>query len=103
MAPDPGRHPGFSGFKGLQAGPVSLASVRLLGGLTMRQLLALVGVAFLIALAPCLPAAENRLGEKAASDWLYPGARVIHSGQAGAVSCVVAETADDVSKVLKHY
>jgi hypothetical protein len=41
--------------------------------------------------------------EKAAADFLYPGANVIHSGHAGAVSCVVEETVDDVSKVLKHY
>jgi hypothetical protein len=41
--------------------------------------------------------------EKAAADWIYPGAKIIHSGQGGAVSSVVQETADDVAKVLKHY
>jgi hypothetical protein len=41
--------------------------------------------------------------EKAAADWLYPGAKVIHSGHGGAVSSVVQETADDAAKVLKHY
>jgi hypothetical protein len=41
--------------------------------------------------------------ERAAADWLYPGAKVIHSGHGGVVSCVVQETANDVAKVLKHY
>jgi hypothetical protein len=41
--------------------------------------------------------------ETAAADWLYPGAKVVHSGHVGAVSCVVQETADDVARALKHY
>jgi hypothetical protein len=41
--------------------------------------------------------------EKAAADWLYPGAKVINSMQTGAVSNIVEETADDAPKVLKHY
>jgi len=63
-------------------------------------MLAVLGL--LSALAPCL-ADEKSQAEKAAADWLYPGAKVISSGQGGAVSCVVQETADDVPTVLKHY
>ena len=59
------------------------------------------------ALAPVLQAGEKSPAEKAAADWLYPGAKFvssgISSGKGGAVSCVVQETADDVPKILKHY
>jgi hypothetical protein len=41
--------------------------------------------------------------QTAAADWLYPGAKVIHSGHFGADSCVIGETADDVARILKHY
>jgi len=45
--------------------------------------------------------------EKAAADWLYPGAKVVQSSgsssEVGTVFCVVQETADDVPKILKYY
>jgi hypothetical protein len=63
----------------------------------------LVVVSLLIGLPPRSLADEKSPGEKAAADWLYPGAKVVHSGQSGSVSSVVQETADDTAKVLKHY
>ena len=66
-------------------------------------MITLAVVSLLTSLAPCLVADEKSPAERLAADWLYPGAKVIHSGQGGAVSCVVQETADDVPKNLKHY
>jgi len=69
-------------------------------------MLTVVGV--LTALAPRLLADEKKTpAEKAAADWLYPGAKVVsaapHAGPVEPVSCVVQETADDVPKILKYY
>ena len=69
----------------------------------MRQVIMLAVVGLLTGQAPRLLAGEKSLAEKAAADWLYPGAKVISAGHGGAVSCVVQETADDVPKILKHY
>jgi hypothetical protein len=71
----------------------------------MRQIIMLAVVGLLTALTPGLLAGEQEKtsAEKAAADWLYPGAKVVSSGRGGAVSCVVQETADDVPKILKHY
>lgn len=69
------------------------------------RLVIMVGVVggFLTALAPGLLAGDKSPAEKAAADWLYPDAKVKFTGKGGAVSCVVQETADDVSKILKYY
>jgi hypothetical protein len=70
----------------------------------MRSVIILAVLGFLTIPAPCLLAGEkNTAAEKAAADWVYPGAKVVSSGLGGAVSCVVQETADDVPKVLQHY
>jgi hypothetical protein len=71
----------------------------------MRPIIMLAVVGLLTALTPRLLAGEQKKtpAEKAAVDWLYPGAKVVSSELGGAVSCVVQETADDVPKILKHY
>jgi hypothetical protein len=71
----------------------------------MRPIIMLAMVGLLTALAPRLLADEKKKtpAEKAAADWLYPGAKVVSSRLGGAVSCVVQETADDVPRILKHY
>jgi hypothetical protein len=73
----------------------------------MRLVITVGVVGFLTILAAGLLAGEKSPAEKAAADWLYPGAKVmssgISSGKGGAVSCVVQETADDVPKILKYY
>jgi hypothetical protein len=74
-----------------------------MGDLIMRLVITMGVVGLLTAPAPGLLAGEESPAEKAAADWLYPGAKVIDSGQGGAVSSVVQETMDDAAKVLKHY
>ena len=65
----------------------------------------MVGVlGFLTALAPSLLAREEDPAEKAAKDWLYPGATWVSSSITGTdVFCVVQETADDVPKIMTYY
>jgi hypothetical protein len=74
-----------------------------MGDFIMRLVIMVGVIGLLTALVPGLLAGEKSPAEKAAADWLYPGAKVIHSGHGGAVSCVVQETDDDVARVLKHY
>ncbi len=69
----------------------------------MRPVLMLAVLGLLAALAPRLSADEKSPAERAAAEWLYPDAKVVSASKGGSVSCVVQETADDVSKVLKHY
>lgn len=69
----------------------------------MRRAFLLAPAILLAALAAVSEAQEKSLAEQAAADWLYPGAKVTSSGNSGDLSQVVQESADDVSKVLKHY
>jgi len=69
----------------------------------MRQAMRLAALVVLTLPASSILAEEKSQAEKAAADWLYPGAKVNSSGHGGSVSCVVQETADDAPKVLKHY
>lgn len=69
----------------------------------MRRLIMVGVLGLLAAPGPGLLAGENSPAEKAASDWLYPNAKVVSSGQGGAVSGVLQETPDDVPKILKYY
>ena len=69
----------------------------------MRRAFVLAPAVLLAALAAGPRAQETSRAERAAADWLYPGAKVTSSGNSGDLSRVVQETADDVGTVLKHY
>jgi hypothetical protein len=69
----------------------------------MRLLIMFGVMGLLTAPGPGLLAGEKSPAEKTAADWLYPGAKVVSSGQGGAVSVVLQETPDDVPKILKYY
>ena len=69
----------------------------------MRRGFVLAPAVVLVALAAGPRAQEKSRAEQAAADWLYPGAKVTSAGSSGDLSQVAQETADGVSKVLKHY
>ena len=69
----------------------------------MRRMSVLAGLVVAVAGLSPVSAADPSPAEKAAADWLYPGAKTTAAGQGGSVSCVTQETADDAAKVFKHY